>query len=318
MTTPTTAATDSALPYTEAWIAGPNAHQFYTRTYAASPPRAVIIFVHGFGEHVGRYEASFPAFPKRGVTLFAYDQRGFGRTALDAEHKSKDAAYGKTSWAEQLGDIEWWVKYLVKEYPGVPVFLMGHSMGGGLACAFPTRGSSGPPSSDTVKLLSGVIACSPCIQLTNPKPKIVVFAGSQLGRILPNLAIPAGVNPDDLSRNPPRNQAYMNDPLIKPTGTLKGVDDMLNGGEKLLETGWKHWPKTLPTLFVHGTADRVTSPKASESFFYKIQSEDKTYTPYPGAYHELFQEIDNIPEKLSDEIISWVEAHLSTTTGAKL
>lgn len=125
----TTVSQAPTLPYTESWLSGPSNHQFYTRTYASpTPPLAVVLFVHGFAEHVGRYEAVFPTFPKRGITLFAYDQRGFGRTALDKQRKSKDSGYGKTSWREQLGDMEHWVKWLVKEYPDVPVFLMGHSM----------------------------------------------------------------------------------------------------------------------------------------------------------------------------------------------
>ncbi|THH17131.1 hypothetical protein EUX98_g9184 [Antrodiella citrinella] len=295
--------------YTEAWLAGPNDHQFFTRTYAPAAPRAIVIFVHGFVEHIGRYEAAFPVFPSRGITLFAYDQRGFGRTALDAEHKSKDASFGKTSWAEGLADIEWWVKYHVEKNPGVPVFLMGHSMGGGLVCAFPTR-THAPPSPDTVNLLSGVILTSPLIQLTHPKPRLLVSAGGQLGRLFPHTQVPAGVNPNALSRNPGRNDAYMNDPLVKTYGTLRGVGDMLNGGERLFATDWAHWPKNLPVLFCHGTADQVTSPKGTEHFYNKIPAEDKKLTLFPGAYHEMFQEIDNIPEKLSDEIISWVEAHL--------
>ena len=121
--------------YTETWLPGPDGHQFYTRTYAAPAPgpKAIILFVHGFAEHVGRYEHVHIDYPKRGITLFSYDQRGFGRTALDKEHKSKDASFGKTSWNWQLGDIEWWAKHLSKEYPGKPLFLMGHSMVGPLA-----------------------------------------------------------------------------------------------------------------------------------------------------------------------------------------
>ena len=88
----------------------------------------MILFVHGFVEHIGRYESAFPLFTSHNVGVFAYDQRGFGRTALDKEKKSKDAAYGKTSWKEQVQDVEWWVGYLGREWKGVPIFLMGHSM----------------------------------------------------------------------------------------------------------------------------------------------------------------------------------------------
>lgn len=114
--------------FAEAWLAGVDGHQFYTRTYAATFPKAVVLFVHGFAEHVARYEHVHVQYPARNVTVFTFDQRGFGRTALDGAHRSKDSAYGKTNWPAQLQDIDFFAKYLAKEYPGTPLFLMGHSM----------------------------------------------------------------------------------------------------------------------------------------------------------------------------------------------
>lgn len=118
----------SESEYTETWISGPQSTQFYTRTYPSPSPKAVVVFVHGFAEHVGRYTRIHPRFAQNGITLFTYDQRGFGKTAMDEEHKSKSSAYGKTNGKDQLEDIEWAVGYVKKEYPELPVFLMGHSM----------------------------------------------------------------------------------------------------------------------------------------------------------------------------------------------
>ena len=118
----------TAPTYAEAWLPGCDGMQFYTRTYASSSPRAVVLFVHGFAEHVGRYEWAHGEYARQGVSVFAYDQRGFGRTALDKEKKSSGSSYARTSWREQLGDIEWWVEHVKKEFEGLPLFLMGHSM----------------------------------------------------------------------------------------------------------------------------------------------------------------------------------------------
>jgi acylglycerol lipase len=117
--------------YIEAWLPGPQSTQFYTRTYnsAGGDTKAVIVFIHGFAEHVGRYSHFHPLFSERGIAVFAFDQRGFGKTALDAEgHKSKHSAYGKTSWSEQMADIGWAIGHAKEEFPGLPIFLMGHSM----------------------------------------------------------------------------------------------------------------------------------------------------------------------------------------------
>lgn len=117
----------SAIDYIEQWLPGYDSIQFYTRTYAATFPKAVILFVHGFAEHVGRYQHAHVKYSAQHITVFAFDVRGYGRTALDTAHKSKDAAYGKTNWDWQMRDIEFFGQYLAKEYPGVPLYLMGHS-----------------------------------------------------------------------------------------------------------------------------------------------------------------------------------------------
>ena len=115
-------------PFEESWLAGPAGTKFYTRTYKADQPKALLVFVHGFAEHVGRYNHVHVKYPEKGITLFTYDARGFGKTALDVANKSKGSSYGKTSWKEQFGDIEWAIEHARKEVPDVPTFLMGHSM----------------------------------------------------------------------------------------------------------------------------------------------------------------------------------------------
>ena len=124
-----TSVADASTPaYTERWLPGYDGTQFYTRTYSAASPRAVLLFVHGFAEHIARYEWAHGVYASKGITVVTYDQRGFGRTALDKEHKSKESAYGKTSWHDQFSDIEHWLKHVKKEHPDLPLFLMGHSM----------------------------------------------------------------------------------------------------------------------------------------------------------------------------------------------
>lgn len=121
-----------AEAFKENWLAGPHSTQFYTRTYTpsgAAPPKACITFVHGFAEHIGRYSHFHPLLAQKGIAVFAYDQRGFGLTALDTSgKKSKSSSYGKTSWTDQMGDINWALKHAQSLFPGVPLFLMGHSM----------------------------------------------------------------------------------------------------------------------------------------------------------------------------------------------
>lgn len=114
--------------YTEAWVSGPHSTNFYTRTYEAALPTALLVNVHGAAEHSGRYKNAHSRLAEQGITVFSYDQRGFGRTALDAEHKGKDSAYGKTNWNAALEDLDWAVQHAHKQHPELPVFIMGSSM----------------------------------------------------------------------------------------------------------------------------------------------------------------------------------------------
>ena len=113
--------------YIEAWLAGPDGHSFYTRTYPATFPKAVLLFAHGFRDHIGRHEDVHAAFAQRHVSVFAYDLRGYGRTALDPSNRSPGASYGKTTRAQEFADLEWWIKHVADMNQRLPLFLMGYS-----------------------------------------------------------------------------------------------------------------------------------------------------------------------------------------------
>ena len=115
--------------FTEAWLPGPKSSSFYTRTYtpASGSPRGVVVFIHGFIEHISRYEYVHKRWADKGFVIFTFDQRGFGRTALDPK-KSPGAVYGRTGDTEQIPDIAWALRVAQEANPTIPLFLMGHSM----------------------------------------------------------------------------------------------------------------------------------------------------------------------------------------------
>jgi len=302
----------SSIPFTEAWIAGPQSTQFYTRTYtpASNAPRAVLVFIHGFAEHVGRYTHFHPRLCEHDIAVFTLDQRGFGNTALDTEgNKSKDSAYGKTSWVEQMADVAWAVEHAKKTFSEIPTFLMGHSMGGGEVLGFATRGEKFSHSA-TVHSLAGVIASSPLILQTKPASKLLRWVGGKASTLLPYKLVPADVIPADISHDATVNDAYMKDPLVKPFGSLRGLHDMLSNGEALLNTYYEHWPKSLPLFLAHGTDDKITSCEASQVFFDKIPALDKRIKLFQGGFHELQNEPDGVKEQLVADIVAFIEAHL--------
>jgi hypothetical protein len=122
------AMTSTSTPsHTEEWLTGPRKTSFYTRLYSPPNPRAALVFAHGFIEHVGRYEHIFPQYAEKGISVLAFDMRGFGRTALDVK-RSAGSSYGKTNAADQRADLRWALDEAAKKWPSLPLFLMGHSM----------------------------------------------------------------------------------------------------------------------------------------------------------------------------------------------
>ncbi|SRR6266576_6314184 len=117
------------MTFTESWLGGPQHTQFYTRLYKPqTKPVAALVFIHGFAEHIGRYTPFHTMLMERGILIFTFDQRGFGKTAMDKKNKSPSSSYGKTSWDDQLADIVWAIEHVTKENPSLSVFLAGHSM----------------------------------------------------------------------------------------------------------------------------------------------------------------------------------------------
>ncbi|KAJ7430507.1 Alpha/Beta hydrolase protein [Mycena galericulata] len=158
--------------FTEEWLVGIGGTSFYTRLYRQnSPLRGALVFVHGYNEHISRYERFHSAWAARGFAVSAYDLRGFGRTALDVP-KSPNSAYGQM--AAPLSDLEWAIKHTRSLFSDVPLFIIGHSMGGGIVLDY-VASASAARNKDTISLISGVISSSPWLLLTNPLPALVVF-----------------------------------------------------------------------------------------------------------------------------------------------
>ena len=139
--------------------------------------------MHGFVEHIKRYELVFNDFAEKGIATFAYDQRGFGETG------AKSKSLGSTSWKHALGDVSYFINLVANDK--TPLFLLGHSMGGALSLAFGTRS----PALPGLEKLRGIISAAPLIrQAPGVKaPALLVKAGSFVGMLMPNMQIKTAV-----------------------------------------------------------------------------------------------------------------------------
>ncbi|KAF9338768.1 hypothetical protein BGZ91_007956 [Linnemannia elongata] len=288
------------------WIKAEDGHEIFTKTwYAVGTPVASVVFVHGLGEHIVRYDHVFEEFNKAGFQVSSFDQRGFGQTGKKSKTLGRTGGYVKAipdiTAALERGTIE-----------GVPLFLMGHSYGGSLVlnydCIGPLRTK-----------LSGLIASAPLVLPTGPtRPSnfTVSFAGA-VSKVFPSLKIPTNLSSKAISRDPKEVAKYDADPLVHGFGTTKGLFDMLTNGKMLLSAArYGEISPDVPLLICHGSADALTEQKASKDFFDKIAVKDKEYKVYEDHYHELHNEPEDDRKVVIDYYIQWIRARLPTPTAA--
>ncbi|KZT58666.1 alpha/beta-hydrolase [Calocera cornea HHB12733] len=293
--------------YEEEWILGHDQIHFYARKY--EPPKGIasakvaILFLHGFVEHISRYEHVFPVWAERGIAVLAYDQRGFGRTAIgDGEHKGTGKTH--TTTEDQMDDIAWFLKRLQEWAPDdAKLFLVGHSMGGFNAVNFMCSPQS---RAKTIPKITGVVALSPLMGLSHPPSKLQRAFLTPVSYIFPSITVDVAVKPEWLSRDPAVGKSYFEDDFVFMRSQIGALRSMLDAVDELSATMYRSYPPALPIFWVHGTEDEVSSYKRSFDLFQKIKAKTKSFTPYEGGFHELLNELHPVKETLMDEVAEWL------------
>ncbi|KAJ1018424.1 hypothetical protein NDA18_006578 [Ustilago nuda] len=301
------------------------AKRFYPTDSAAGEeeiqPKATTIFIHGFVEYVDRYRNIFKLWPSKGHEMVGFDQRGWGNTWSNSADPSKN--YGNTTWPQQFQDLEFVIRHtrerLDKRWGAnkVPIFLLGHSMGGGIVTAFHTRsdewiqqhGGNGP-SQEAKEMVAGVVACAPWLTLTNPPPWFVVWGATKVLSLIPEMHWSVDLLGKNISRDPLVAHNFENDPLSEKKVYLKAIQGPLKGGMDIVEKAYKHWPVSKPLLVIHGTADLITSHKGSEMLVERVNAKDKTLKLFDGYYHDLLNEPGQDKVVVGEYVINWLNSHL--------
>jgi acylglycerol lipase len=249
-------------------------------------PRALVVLSHGFNSHSGQYTWVGEQLSASGYAVYALDHRGRG--------KSEGERFYVESFSEYVDDLATFVNLAKSREPGLPIFLLGHSAGGVIACGY---------ALDHQQELSGLICESFAFRV--PAPDFVLAVVKGLSHIAPHAHVLKLKN-EDFSRDPQVVQALNADPLIanevQPTSTVAA---MVRGDERLE----REFPQlTLPLLILHGTHDRATKPSGSQLFYDKAGSKDKTLRLYDGHYHDLLSDVGK--EGVLDDIRGWMAARL--------
>jgi alpha-beta hydrolase superfamily lysophospholipase len=267
-------------PSTEFTIEG-HAGSLVARRWATTDPRYVALLCHGYGEHVGRYEEVATRLAADGAAVYAVDHVGHGRS--DGERVLVEDFEGVVDDVRRLEHAA------RAEHPGLPVVLVGHSMGGMIGARYAQR-------------FGADLAC-------------VVLSGPVIGRwdavtaLLAAEEIPdTPIDPDTLSRDPSVGRAYVEDPLVwhgpfkRPTlEALRRCIDAINEAGPILAT---------PVLWLHGEEDQLVPMAGSREGWSRIAGPGAREKSYPGARHEIFNETNRA--EVLDDVVAFVHDHLTT------
>jgi alpha-beta hydrolase superfamily lysophospholipase len=254
-------------------------------------PKAIILLIHGMGEHSSRYAHVAEFLTKQGYAILANDRVGHG--------KSKGQRGHVANYDQLLDDIIKLHSEATRKFPGIPVFLYGHSMGGGIVLNYVIRNPKNG--------LKGVIATSPALQLAFEPPAFKITLGKLMRRIYPAFSQTNEINPEHISRDKAVVEAYKKDPLVHNKISAETGMGLLQWGKEIIANADKI--TSVPLLLLHGTGDKLTSYKGTEAFAANAINCEYSINTYDGYFHELHNE----PEKkeVLDDILEWLNAKIS-------
>ena len=252
----------------------------------SSKPRAIVCLVHGLGEHGGRYSHVAEAFNKAGYALITFDLRGHGQSGGRRGHAR--------NYTVLMDDIFQLLETAKEQYPGLPVFLYGHSLGGNLVIHYALR---------RLPKLAGIIASSPLFRTAVKPPAWKISLLRAMYGLWPSLTVSSGLKEASMSRDSKVVQAHQDDPLGHKRVSARLAIDMLRNGE------WNMMHAAdlpCPLLLMHGKADRVTSARATREFALRV-GDSCTFKLWEGLFHELHNEPEQ--REVFEYVLDWLKRY---------
>lgn len=258
-----------------------NTKLFLRKDSTSDAPKAICLIVHGLCEHLGRYDYLTKKLLEKNFDVYRFDHRGHG--------KSEGTKVYYSDFNELTDDVNEVVEIAKKENPSLPIFLIGHSMGGFAVTSFGTKYPN---------KVNGIVS-SGALTRNNAK-----FA-NELPKNLPaDTYIPNELS-DGVCSDEDVIKAYIEDPLVEKQISTGLIYSLFEGIDWLIEN-----PNSFvdPVLLLHGANDGIVSEKDSRDFFGDIASKDKSLKIYANLFHEIFNE--PCKDEIINDAINWIEKRL--------
>ncbi|HEY0288455.1 MAG TPA: alpha/beta hydrolase [Pseudomonas sp.] len=300
------------------WLDASDHTRFYVNAWIPlTGPKAIIMLAHGMAEHSGRYARLGSALSKAGFALYAHDQRGHGRTAA---HGVLGHYADQDGWIKVVGDIASLCQDIGQRHPGLPVFLLGHSMGSYIAQAYLLHHSAS---------LQGAILSGSNFQPVSLYRSAAIIARLERWRqgatgrstLIEFLSFgsfnkafkPVRTSFDWLSRDAAEVDLYIKDPMCGFRCTNQFWLDMLGGLQQVSKTAeLAQIDRSLPLLIMGGECDPVSEGKRLKDLagaFKDTGHQSVTLNIYPQARHEIFNETNR--DEVTRDLLAWLEQALA-------
>lgn len=256
------------------------------RQWNAVHPAAVIVALHGMSDYSNAFAMPGPWWADHGITTLAYDQRGFGQSPDPGIWPGSDAL---------RQDLDDFVEATRAKYPGVPVYVLGESMGA--AVALSALASDRPPRAD------GVILVAPAVWSRQDMPAPYRVALWFTAHTVPWMTVSGkGLN-IWASDNIPMLRALAHDPLFQHQTRTDAVWGLVN----LMDQA-RHAPEHLaadppPILVLYGAKDQIIPPEPTEAVIAALGGHAVS-KKYPYGYHMLLRDLS--AERVWSDIAAWI------------
>jgi alpha-beta hydrolase superfamily lysophospholipase len=249
-------------------------------------PKAAVILVHGHGDHSGGLQNISESLVNKGYIVYAFDLRGHGKS---------DGKRGFIqSWDEFRGDLHEFRKLVSLDQPQLPLYIVGHSIGGLITLDYVLNHSSG---------ISGIIAISPAISYeVTPFEQLGI---SLMGKVKPDYRINKSRNIRLLRKKSAVRAKYYSDRLRHNIVTPGLGSNLI---QAIARVGKEAPAITLPFLLQYGLDDKITPPTKLLHFFNHVASRDKQLYEYALLKHRPFDEVGR--EQFLGDLTGWLDQQI--------
>ncbi|MEA1970504.1 MAG: alpha/beta hydrolase [Thermodesulfobacteriota bacterium] len=271
----------------ESFFIGEGGLKIFYRRYQANPEKARMVIAHGLGEHSGRYGNIVERLFHEGISVWAMDHRGHGRSDGTRGH-----VFSFYQYVAELSKMIEISSDGIAE--GVKVFLFGHSLGGLIALRF---------AASFPKVIDGMIVSSPALGLTADIPAAKVFSGRIMSAFWPSFSFSNDLDVSKISHDEDVVRAYIDDPLVHNRVSARWFTEFLSA----MKAAGDSAPEIkIPLLMQLAGDDHLTNADASVNFFEALGSDDKTLHIYKDLYHEIYNEEAEQRKQVLDDLNEWI------------